>query len=403
VTKNTFFFLLATGVILRIFFSFQIPEFAGNDELAHLRYAQHIAAEKKPPNLNNYPKEDPAGNEYFQPPLYYLLLAPLIAISSNPSNQLHLARIVSIIIWSLGFYFAIKLISIIKLREPHGTVALAFLALLPTYIANSATVNNDTLTISLTLLTLFYIAELLNKKLTPAKIFGLSALTSLTILSKITGLILLPAVIWLIYYKLKRYPKQVITHTLIFIASIVLLTNWWFLYNFLTYQNFLGPITASTATFTNVPFDIYKLYLIARGTFFTFWASYGPANQIRLPMYIYLLLLLPTVLSILGFFLLLYKDFRKRIKFPIQSKYIYTFLIVLFANIFLLLIFNLRWHQPLGRYLYPSLFEVALFWSIGLNTFLPKTIQKHMSKLVITMMLILNLLGAVAIINYYKL
>lgn len=402
-SKNTLFFLFATGLILRIFFSYLIPNFTGNDEQAHLKYAQHIAAEKKLPNLNNYLGENPAGNEYFQPPLYYLLLAPLIATNNNPSWQLHLARIVSIIIWSLGFYFAFKLISTIKLPQPHIMVILTFLALLPTYVATSSTVNNDTLTISLSLITLFYIAKLINQRLTPTRIFGLSALISLTILSKITGLIFLPAVIWLIYYKLKGNHKQFITHTLIFIASTVLLTSWWFLYNFLTYKDFLGPIAASTATFTNVPFDIYKLYLITRGTFFTFWASYGLANQIRLPIYIYLLLLLPTVLSILGFFLLLSKDFRKRIKFPIQSKYIYMFLIVLLANIFLLLIFNIRHHQPLGRYLYPSLFGVVLFGSIGLNTFLPKTIQKHLSKLVITMLLVLNLLGAVAIINYYKL
>lgn len=402
-TKNTFFFLFATGLILRIFFSYLIPDFTGNDEQAHLKYAQHILAEKKLPNPNDYEGENPAGNEYFQPPIYYLLLAPIIAFFDNPSSQLHLVRIVSIVIWGVGFYFAFKLISTIKLPQPHSMVVLTFLALLPTYVANSSTANNDTLTITLSQVTLFYIAKLINQRLTPARIFGLSALISLTILSKITGLIFLPAVIWLIYYKLKGNHKQFITHTLIFIASTALLTSWWFLYNYLTYQNILGPIAASTATFTNVPFDIYKLYLITRGTFFTFWASYGPANQIRLPIYIYLLLLLPTVLPILGFPLLLYKDFRKRIKLPIHSKYIYMFLIVLLANIFLLLIFNIKQHQPLGRYLYPSLFGVALFGSIGLNTFLPKTIQKHMSKLVITTMLILNLLGAVAIIKYYKL
>lgn len=402
-SKNTFIFLFVAGLALRIFFSYLIPDFTGNDEQAHLKYAQHISAEKKLPNLNNYQNENPAGNEYFQPPLYYFLLASLIATSDSPFWQLHLARIVSIIIWSLGFYFAFKLISTIKLPQPHSMVTLAFLALLPTYVATSSTANNDTLTISFSQITLFYLAKLINQRLTPTRIFGLSAIISLTILSKITGLIFLPAVIWLIYYKLKENPKQFITHTLIFITSIVLLTSWWFLYNYLIYQNFLGPITASTSTFTNVRFSIYKIYLLLRGTFFTFWASYGPANQIRLPMYIYLLLLLPTVLPILGFFLLLYKDFRKKIKFPIQSKYIYMFLIVLLANIFLFLIFNIKQHQPLGRYMYPSLFSIALFWSIGLNTFLPKTIQKHLSELVITMMLVLNLLGAIAIINYYKL
>ncbi len=400
-TKNTFFFLFVTGLILRIIFSFLIPNFTGNDEQAHLSYAQHILAEKKLPNLNNYPKENPAGNEYFQPPLYYLLLTPLISLNDNYSHQLHFSRFFSIIIWFVGFYFAFKLISIIKLREPHNTLILIFLAFLPTYVANSSTVNNDTLTISLSILTLFCIAQLLNQQLTSTKLLLLSILISLTILTKITGLIFLPAVIWLIYYKSTGINRKFISATTIFLISTSILISWWFIYNFLTYQNFLGPITASTATFINVPLSAYKLYLVIRGTFFTFWAAWGVANQIRLPLYTYLILLVLTAFPILVFFIFIRKVFRKKAKLPINKKYIYIFMIVLSANILLLLVLNIHQHQPLGRYLYPSLFSIALFWSIGINHFLPKSIQKLLPKLVITIMLSLNLLGAIALINYY--
>lgn len=400
--KNTVIFLAITGIILRIIFSFLIPDFTGNDEQAHLRYAQHILAEKKLPNLNNYQDENPAGNEYFQPPLYYLLLTPLISLTDNYSHQLHSARFVSILIWLVGFYFAFKLISIIKLREPHNTLILIFLAFLPTYIASSSTVNNDTLTITLSIITFFCIAKLLNQQLTSIKLLGPSILISLAILTKITGLIFLPAIIWLIYYKSKGINRKFISATTFFLVSTSILTSWWFIYNFLTYQNFLGPIAASTATFTNVPLSAYKLYLVIRGTFFTFWAAWGSANQIRLPLYTYLILLVLTVLPIFGFFLFIRKVFRKKANLPINKKYIYIFMIVLNTNIFLLLAFNIHQHQPLGRYLYPSLFSVALFWSIGLNHFLPKGTYKHLPKLIIIIMLYLNLLGIIALTNYYK-
>lgn len=399
-TKNTFIFLAIAGLILRIIFSYLIPDFTGNDEQAHLRYAQHILNEKKLPNLNNYTTENPTGNEYFQPPFYYALLAPLLTLNNNLS-QLRIARIVSIIIWTIGFYFAFKLTSIIKLPQPHNTVVLTFLALLPTYIANSSTVNNDSLSITLAIATLLYFTSLLSKKLTLAKLLALSALISLTILTKITGVIFLPAAIWLIFYKAKGINKKILKNITFFLSLTILLTCWWFIYNFLTYQNYLGPIEASTSTFTNVPPDAYKLYLILRGTFFTFWTAYGPANQIRLPLFTYMFLLVLTIFPIIGFCLSLYKVFRKKAKLPINKKYFYMLLIVLGTNIFLLLAFNLYQHQPLGRYLYPSLFSIALFWSMGLNIFLPKGIQKHLPTLVITLLLCLNFLGAVALTNYY--
>lgn len=399
--KGTFIFLFTSGLIFRILFSFLIPDFTGNDEPAHLRYAQHILSEKKLPNLNNYTTENPAGNEYFQPPLYYLFLTPLITLNNNPSMQLHIARIFSIIIWAIGFYIAYRLIIRIRLQDPHSTTILSFLALLPTYVANSSTVNNDSLTITLSIAALLCFTSILNQKITFSRLLSLSIIISATVLTKMTGLILLPAAIWLITYKAKGINKKFITNTTILMTLTILITGSWFLYNSLTYQNLLDPIESSTVTFTKIPLGINKLYLVLRGTFFTFWAAYGQANQIRLPQITYLLLLLLTIFPILGFCLSIYKVFKKKAKLPIDKKYIYPLLIVLVANILLLLSFNIYQHQPLGRYLFPSLFSIALFWSIGLNYFFPRVIQKHIPIVVITILFCLNFLGIVALGSYY--
>jgi len=144
-TTNTFFFLATTGLVLRIIFSFLIPSFAGNDELAHLRYAQHILAERKLPNLNNYSTENPVGNEYFQPPLYYTLLTPLISFIQDPINQLKTGRLFSIFLWTVTFYFAYKILMVIKLPKSQSIITLSLVSLLPYYIFNSSSVTNDSL------------------------------------------------------------------------------------------------------------------------------------------------------------------------------------------------------------------------------------------------------------------
>lgn len=400
IDKKTLLILLSLGIVFRVYFSYAIPPFTGNDEPAHLRYAQHILIEKKLPNANLYTDENLAGNEYFQPPLYYIIGSIFIFLSHSPTGQLQTLRVLSILLWLVAFYLSYKIVVFLKFPKWISLSALAFVALLPTYIVNSSTVTNDALVVPLTFTTFLYLL-ISSKKITPKNLVLLAFLTALTIITKISGLILIPTVLVLIYlYKRASLPKR------IFLASIYcfltfVLSFWWFLYNYLTYKSFLGPIETSTATFPTISFNFYKIFLIIRGTFATFWVAYGPANEIRLPINVYLILFFLTIYALLGNVLYLKKAISKKAKIIIENKPALILSIALIANIALFLIFNINQHQPLGRYLYPSLIQISAIFSTGLYFLTPKVARRFVPSFIILGLLTLNIWGAITLSNFY--
>jgi 4-amino-4-deoxy-L-arabinose transferase-like glycosyltransferase len=72
--------LLYTGLALA--FSLTGPIFEGPDELAHFRYMQTLVATGALPD----PAQPPRGQSH-QPPLYYLLHAPLLALLNDPAQD----------------------------------------------------------------------------------------------------------------------------------------------------------------------------------------------------------------------------------------------------------------------------------------------------------------------------
>jgi 4-amino-4-deoxy-L-arabinose transferase-like glycosyltransferase len=398
--KKIIITLAVLGLFFRLVFMLLVPPFEGNDEPAHLRYTQHLLIEGRLPNLYLYKSEPVAGNEYFQPPLYYFLSAQLIKITKNSFNQLYILRTFSIFLWLLTFYFSYKIMVQAKLTAWLTTSVLVFVALLPSYIFNSATVNNDALIILLTTFVLYLIILWLKEqRLDFKKLFFLAFLSALAILTKLNGLVIIPTVILAIFILEKR-KNLFVGKTIIYFSLVVTLSFWWFLYNFLTYQNWLGPIKESTGSFNKIPFDFYKIYLILRGTFATFWISYGPANEIRLPITVYFFLLIITILSLIGVFVHSIKAFVSK-KFSLTSKsYLIIFGILVLSNLILLFIFNINQFQPLGRYLFISLPSISTFLVIGLSHIIPTKFAKLIPVFLIVLLIGLNFFGIKTLIDH---
>src|SRR3989338_933416 len=402
IDKKILILLLLLGIIFRLIFASLIPPFTGNDEPAHLRYAQHIRDEKRLPDANLYKNEELAGNEYFQPPLYYTLAAIVISFSQHSITQLQVLRVLSIILWLFALYFTYKTLTIIKSPAFQSVSTLAFISLLPTYIVNSATVTNDALVIPLAAITIYYLISTLNqKRVTYSQLTLFSLLTSLTILAKLNGLILVPAAIVTIFLMQKKVDIQFFKKSFFYIFFSAVFIFWWFLYNYLTYHNLQGPIEASTAAFNKIPFGANKIYLILRGTFATFWVAYGPANEIRLPTLVYEVLFLITLCSIFGNFLYLKNLTIKKTRLFLKTKPVIILLIALITNTILLVIFNINQHQPLGRYLFPSLIQISAIFSIGLYLLTPGAARKYVPVFLILGLLTLNIWGAITLSNLY--
>src|SRR5690348_13160693 len=101
--------LLAMGVLCRLAYLFLTPVFYAPDEQAHFNYIKFIAERGEFPILTT--KLGDPGNEweYFQPPLYYLALAPIYALANasglNLTATVFLLRGFSFLLWVLNVWF----------------------------------------------------------------------------------------------------------------------------------------------------------------------------------------------------------------------------------------------------------------------------------------------------------
>ncbi|RYG69718.1 hypothetical protein EON80_09290 [bacterium] len=115
------------------------------DEAAHLRYVQYLAANGKLPVFNGLPPSQSQDYEFHQPPLYYVICAPLAKIF-GAETLFHACRFVSMLA-SLATIWVIWAAS--RLLFPSNWriagVAAGFAALLPLHQAAGAGVNNDSL------------------------------------------------------------------------------------------------------------------------------------------------------------------------------------------------------------------------------------------------------------------
>jgi 4-amino-4-deoxy-L-arabinose transferase-like glycosyltransferase len=157
----THYALLITYLALAALFAVTTPDWQNPDEPAHYNVIAHIAAGKGLPYLQmgdydqaylsqltseGFPPElsiEPVRYEAHQPPLYYLIAAPIFWISDG---NLLILRLFNAVI-GLGIITLIFLsVRTIAPGQPHIALgAAAFVAFLPMHIAILASVNNDPL------------------------------------------------------------------------------------------------------------------------------------------------------------------------------------------------------------------------------------------------------------------
>jgi 4-amino-4-deoxy-L-arabinose transferase-like glycosyltransferase len=150
--------ILLASLVLKIFFAFYTPLYiddpkgkihALNDEYAHFKYVRYLAIHHSlPVNTHIRSLEDPVAwifqdFEYAQPPLYYLLNVPLMALGSR---ALVACRLFSIFLSTLTLWLAICSAGIVFRKKDVAvlltTVALGFH---PILLRIGSAVSNDNL------------------------------------------------------------------------------------------------------------------------------------------------------------------------------------------------------------------------------------------------------------------
>jgi 4-amino-4-deoxy-L-arabinose transferase-like glycosyltransferase len=384
----------------------RIPNWQAPDEPAHYNYVRQLADEGRLPVLEMgdwqqaYQEQlvasgfDPALTdrldtieyEDHQPPLYYLLLAPVYSLTGGDLTAL---RFVSILLGAGVVLSAWAMVWILVPRWPNmALIGAAFVAFIPQHLAILASVSNDSLAELIVALTLLATAIYLgNWRTRDGTVRGLNpvvlgvlagaALVTKTTIYFLGGIVVLAV---LLRWRREGWPRQrALAHLAAVLIPALLIGGVWWVRNLDVYggTDFTGLARHSDVTVGQPRTDDYittmyggstRLYLenYAKTTFHSFWGQFGwmalpmPANVYRL-----FLLFTLAVLAGVGVFL------RRHNWHHQVNRQQRDMLIVLGVVIGLVfaeyILYNMEFVQFQGRYLYPALIPLAFGVAVGLS------------------------------------
>ncbi len=152
-------------VLLGLALAWQVPLAKAPDEAAHWEYIEHVATLRSLPVFAGAAPPAP-GYEFHQPPLYYILCAPLWA-ASGAGVQNYWARVASLACGALTVWLVLlsarALFGFAERGERLARRAAMLCALWPLHLAVGASSNNDALG-GLFCAALFYRLALLSRR-----------------------------------------------------------------------------------------------------------------------------------------------------------------------------------------------------------------------------------------------
>jgi len=385
------------------------PPWQSPDEPAHYNYVAQVAAEGCCPIIasgdydfdyleelkaNQFPDDadiTPIEYEDHQPPLYYLLGAPVYSASNG--------SLIAQRIWSVAFgagAVAASYIAILILFPGRPTFALAgavVVAFIPQNVAIMASVNNDSLAglaLTLVIIAVLRYIGLPADDLTRPHVAVLGILVGLVFLTKLT--VYLPAVATVasgIYLRMRLEEKSFdwFIQQALWAGLTALLIGiiWWARNIFIYGSPDLFGLNAHDAVVSGQPTTAQLIAEQGAGLYFSsffrtlfnsFWGQFGWMG-VPMPARIYLLISIFLVIAGVGLVLLITQG---RDEFSIsgnQRAGLWVLGVIAVSTIINLVIYNLGFSQAQGRYLFPMLIPFAMLiisglwgWSILLKRWL---------------------------------
>jgi 4-amino-4-deoxy-L-arabinose transferase-like glycosyltransferase len=390
--------VLAAYLTLAGLYAVRTPDWQAPDEPAHYNYVRQIADEGRLPVIapgdwqQEYQEQlkasrfapelldrlDTIQYEDHQPPLYYLLLAPVYALSDGDLLAL---RLVSAL---LGAGVVMAVWAALRAAFP-GRPALAlsgagFVAFLPQHLSILASVNNDALAELVGALTLWAAIGYL-RGARRARPLALGVLTGIALITKTTIYFLAGIVVLAVLLRGRRehWPRRVFAgHLGAAILPTLLIGGAWWARNLHVYggTDILGLERHEAVTVGQMRTDEYievvlggdeRQYLenLLRTTFHSFWGQFG-WMAVPLPGTVYRALEVITLGLLAGAALFARQQGWPRTLDGPERDTLLLLAVTVILVIAAFAFYNLDFVQFQGRYLYPALVPLACLVGAGL-------------------------------------
>ncbi len=395
-----FWIILLTYLVAGTLYAMLTPNWQAPDEPAHYNYIHYLATKTGFPELvsscydqaylneltsRRFPADLSINSvcyEFHQPPVYYLLARPFFILSDG---LLVMLRLVSVMVGAgvivMAFFIAH---TIFPDRDAIAYGTMAFVAFVPMHIAILASVNND----SLAELILAIILYLLVRRLHSSQMVSvkndllLGLVLGVGLLTKTTVYIAVPIIaaeLWLEAKTIKGQQNQLgwsylLKHAVNIYGLAIIVAVPWYIRNATIYGGFdiLGlarhdEIVVGQLRTADLLTDIGGITYAGNfitTTFHSFWGQFG---WMAVPMdnRTYLLLTVLTLVALSGLVAFWISSSTSSLSAVQRNA-----LIIMALTVLLMILgygwYNLTFVQFQGRYLFPSLIPLGLFFSLGL-------------------------------------
>ncbi len=393
--------MLVYYVVAASCFALSTPVFEAPDEPYHLDHVNYLIRNRSLPNQFNPDRR--VEREGHQPPLYYMVGTCVGSVLNGgrpietalKTNSLHKEhggsledvafyehgtgkafadrgdqvaffglRFMGVVFGLINLIFIIRISRLLGLGGGWAIAPALFVATLPQHLFNIATINNDNLAMMLSSMTIYFVLGLWKK---PERItfFLLAGLfLGLGLCTKKTTLFIMPVAFVLLACLILRAKTRrplVVRNTMAFVAIVVATSGWYFIRNWTLYGDPLGSAmekqTLAALTWEPTLLSNYFLWSFWYILFGSFVGIFG-WMQIKMPILIYGAYAALFAVCGLG---LLFNAIGER-KGREDKPWPALFILACLAGV---VIYNLSFRQPQGRFLFPVLGPIAVLLTMG--------------------------------------
>lgn len=411
--------IMRLGYMLYTSYDLRQHDLGEIDSPGHLGYIYTIFKTWQLPSSNS--------QQFYHPPLFHIFGAIAMKISSiftsDETTLLNSIRLIPCLASTFTLIVSYKILKNLHFSKKAIILALSIVAVHPTFIILSASINNDMLSIFFLSLTILYLIKWYNNKCIKNIVLMALAL-GLGMMTKLSVVLMAPVIALVFIYafmKKKRKDKgNLLSQYLIFGAVSVPLGLWYSIRNFLLFNQSLGyvlklstrlqmylgekslvsrffsfPIAELTKNiFPNVESDYNIIVYMIKSSLFGEWSYKGyeiPAIFLTVTS---MILILISLISMVYVFML-GKD--KKMRF---AKWVLG--LIFLIQIASYIKFNIDY--PFGctmdfRYIVITIFTGAAFIAAAYDILSKR--HKHLSNIIFIILCLLILLFAVSSIWFY--